>query len=160
MKSDIFKLLSKNPNTNKSKKSSKIENLFQSKKSHNSERLERMKSFVHKTLEKDFSMEKNLLKEKMKKLVENTNKESKSIKNLKIDLYNSASKKNLNDPLDDLYIPKTRRELISDINFFSSSSSNWNNKTKREADLNFYGEDRRVLSLGETFSNFKVKSIL
>lgn len=159
MKSDIFKLFSKNTISNKSKKSSKIENLFQSKKSHNSERLERMKSSVHKTLERDFSIEKNISKEKMKKLVENSNKESKTIKNLKIDLFNSASKKNLNDPLDDLYIPKTRREFVSDINFFSSSSSNWN-KTNREADLNFYGEDKRGLSFGETFSNFKVKSIL
>jgi hypothetical protein len=159
MKSDIFKLLSKNSNPNKPKKSSKLENFFQSKKSQNSERLERMKNSVHKTLEKDFSIEKNLVKEKIKKLAENSNKESKAIKNLKIDLFNSASKKNFNDPLDDLYIPKSRREFSSDINNFSSSSSNWN-KNNKETDLNFYGEDKKVLSFGETFSNYKAKSFI
>jgi hypothetical protein len=155
IKSDIFKLLSRNSKPNK--KYSKLENFFTTKKSLNSERLERMKSSVYKSLEKDLSIEKNIVKEKMKKIVESSTRESKAVKNLKNDLYMSASKKNLISSIDDLYLPTYRRELIESKNFSPSlSSSNWN-KSKQDDLLN---DERKNKNFGETFSSFKAKSFI
>ena len=117
-----------------------------------------MKNSVHKTLERDFSLEKNLIKEKMKKFAESCNRESKSIKNLKNSLYKSASKKNLLDPMDDLFLPSHKRELVQSKNFSPNvSSSNWNKSKQEEF---FLAEEKRSKNFGETFSSFKPKSFI
>lgn len=116
-----------------------------------------MKSSLNKTLERDFSLEKNMLKEKMKKIAEISNRDSKAIKNLKNDLHKSASKKNLLDPMDDLYLPSYRREYVESRNFATSLYSSNSNINRQD---NLYGKEKKNANFGETFSSFKSKSFV
>ncbi len=128
-----------------------------SKKSPTTERVQRLKSSVSKVLERDLSFDKHLGKEKMKKIVENSQRESEAVKNLKNGLYKSASMKNKNDEFfDELCTLTLNRNSYE--NKMYNSSANWNrNNRNLDYSANFYGEEK-TKSFGQTFSNLKLKS--
>lgn len=125
-------------------------------KSPTTERVKRLKSVVCKVLERDLSFDTNLEKEKMKKIVENSQRESQALKNFKNELYKSPSKKKISDEFEELYTWKFNRNSYEKK--IMNSSANWNrNNGNLDYSVNFYG-DEKTKSFGQTFSNLKLKS--
>ena len=92
----------------------------------------------------------------MKKIVENSQRESEAVKNLKIGIYKSATMKNKNDEFDELCNSTFNRNSYENKMF--NSSANWNrNNRNLDYSANFYREEK-TKSFGQSFSNLKLKS--